>query len=188
MIIFTSTVDGTSGESDKDFFEYLYKKYNRLMFSTAHHYFSDSGDCEDIVQDAIVNLCGKTKLLRELPSYALSAYIVYTVKNVAINHHRHQAVVAKYMQKLADDEIEAVNITPQDYVLSAERKTDLAKIWSLLPEQDQELLYRKYVFGQNNAELADVFHCREDNIRMRLTRARRKAAKLIKQEGIYEKT
>ena len=186
MISFTFTVD-VGPESDQEYLEGLYKKYNRLMFATAHHYFADSGICEDIVQDAIVNLCSKARLLRELPNYAVSAYIVFTVKNVAINHHRHQAVVAKHTQELDDDNsLEESNINPQDYLLLAELRCDLSKAWSLLPEQDQELLYRKYIFEQNNAELADIFHCREDNIRVRLTRARRRAAKLIKEAGIHE--
>lgn len=185
MIFFTFTID-TGTETDQEYLEHLYKKYNRLMFATAHHYFADSGVCEDVVQDAIVNLCSKAKLLRGLPNYAVSAYIVFTVKNVAINQHRHQAVVAKHTQELDDDNLEETNVNPQDYLLLAELRNDLAKAWALLPEQDQELLYRKYVFEQNNAELADIFHCREDNIRVRLTRARRRAAKLIKEAGIHE--
>ncbi len=94
--------------------------------------------------------------------------------------------MAKHTQELDDDNIEEMNINPQDYLLLAELRSDLAKVWSLLPEPDQELLYRKYIFEQNNAELADIFHCREDNIRVRLTRARRRAAKLIKEAGIHE--
>ena len=89
MIFFAFTID-TGAETDQEYLERLYKKYNRLMFATAHHYFADSGVCEDIVQDAIVNLCSKAKLLRGLPNYAVSAYIVFTVKNVAIIQHRHQ--------------------------------------------------------------------------------------------------
>ena len=80
MIGFTFTVE-TVEESDRIFFEDLYKKYNRLMFSTANRYCSKLCDCEDIVQDSVVNLCSKVKLLRDLPSYALPSYICYTVKN-----------------------------------------------------------------------------------------------------------
>lgn len=85
-----------------------------------------------------------------------------------------------------DGETESQIITPLDYVLLSDLKVGLSKVWARLPERDQELLFRKYVFGESTTELANVFHCREDTIRMRLTRARRKAAKLIKEEGIYE--
>lgn len=185
MIGFTFTIEAVE-ESDRIFFENLYKKYNRLMFSTANRYCSKLCDCEDIVQDSVVNLCGKVKLLRDLPSYALPSYICYTVKNMAINHHRHQMVIKKHQSSL-DGKTESQIITPLDYVLLSDLKVGLSKVWACLPERDQELLFRKYVFGESTTELADVFHCREDNIRMRLTRARRKAAKLIKEEGIYEK-
>lgn len=187
MIGFIFMID-SMGDSEKNFFENLYKKYNRLMFSTAARYCDNPCDYEDIVQEALVNLYYKIELLQALPHYALSTYICFTVKNVAINHYRHQTVVAKHVLAFDDNEINAQNITPQDYVLLSELKTDFAKIWARLPEQDQELLYRKYIFGQNNAELAEVFHCKKENIRMRLSRARKKAASLIKEEGIYEQS
>ena len=66
------------------------------MFLIANRYCSKLSDCEDIVQDSVVNLCSKVKLLRDLPSYALPSYICYTVKNTAINHHRHQLVIEKH--------------------------------------------------------------------------------------------
>lgn len=184
MLGFTFMVEPVE-ESDRIFFENLYKKYNRLMFSTANRYCSKLCDCEDIVQDSVVNLCSKVKLLRNLPSYALPSYICYTVKNTAISHYRHQLVIEKHLSSL-DGEMEAQIIPPLDYVLLSDLKVGLSKVWARLPERDQELLFRKYVFGESTAELANVFHCREDNIRMRLTRARRRAAKLIEEEGIYE--
>ena len=49
MIGFTFAVE-TVEESDRIFFENLYKKYNRLMFSTANRYCSKLCDCEAIVQ------------------------------------------------------------------------------------------------------------------------------------------
>ena len=161
MIGFTFTVE-TVEESDRIFFEDLYKKYNRLMFLIANRYCSKLSDCEDIVQDSVVNLCSKVKLLRDLPSYALPSYICYTVKNTAINHHRHQLVIEKHQLSL-DGETESQIITPLDYVLLSDLKVGLSKVWARLPERDQELLFRKYVFGESTTELADVFHCREDN-------------------------
>ena len=62
MIGFTFTVE-TVEKSDRIFFEDLYKKYNRLMFLIANRYCSKLSDCEDIVQDSVVNLCSTVKLL-----------------------------------------------------------------------------------------------------------------------------
>lgn len=175
-----------SEESDKEYLEKLYIKYNRLMFATVRRYLSNSTDCEDIVQDAIVSLCSKINLLQNLPDYAVSAYIVYTVKNTTINHQRHQAVVSKHVQELIDYDAESSDISPHDYLELMEMKANLVKVWSRLSEQDQELLYRKYIFGQDNAELARLFHCREDNLRVKLARARKRAAKLLREEGPNE--
>lgn len=46
----------------------------------------------------------------------------------------------------------------------------------------------KYVLGQSDEELAEIFQCRKDNIRMKLTRAKRKAIALMKEDDNSDKT
>mgnify|MGYP005925341653 CR=1 FL=1 len=63
-----------------------------------------------------------------------------------------------------------------------EAKEHLQKIrdiWRNLPDSDQELLYRRYVLEQTDTELADIFHCKPGSIRVKLTRARRRASNLL---------
>lgn len=180
MIVFTVPGDDPDGMA---FMQDLYDRYSRLMYAEALRRVSSRQDCEDIVQDAAASLCEKLDTLRALPSAALPAYIVLTVKHEAINFLRHQAVVNKHMTDLDDgclDERESSEPRPEELAELRERLDGLSKIWPLLPEEDQELLYRKYVLGEDNGELAEAFHCRRDSVRMRLTRARRRAASLMK--------
>ena len=44
---------------EKRFFEELYQKYKKLMFSQAYHYISNKSDAEDIVQEALEKLLKK---------------------------------------------------------------------------------------------------------------------------------
>ena len=176
-----------AGESNRGFLERLYHQYNRLMFYVAHQYFSKHQDCEDVVQDAVVQLCKKVDLLKKLPQYALPAYVNCTTKHMAIDHLRHQSIVDKHEEISTDDYMEAEISSPFDYAELAELKNDLRDVWERLPQQDQELLYRKYVFGEDNTELAEIFHCKVETIRMRLSRARKRAVDLIKEAKIYDK-
>ena len=170
-------------KDDRAFMNGLYIQYRRLMFSTALRYLSDSQDCEDIVQDSVVSLCKKTQTLRGLPKYALPMYISYTVKHTALNYQRHQVVIKRHLTELDGagyEDYESPELSLEEIAELNERRAGLFQAWPKLPEQDRELLYRKYVLGQTNEELAEIFQCQKESIRMRLTRARRKAISLMK--------
>ena len=60
-----------------------------------------------------------------------------------------------------------------------EARAKLVAVWDKLPEADQDILYRKYVFEEEYAEIAEELGCAIENVRMRLSRARKRALKLI---------
>lgn len=181
MMVFTVSGDNPDAMA---FMRDLYDRYSRLMFAEALRRVSNRQDCEDIVQDAVESLCEKAETLRALPPAALPAYVVYTVKHKSINFLRHQAVVTRHTADLGDEEdVASAMPSPEELAELRERVDGLSRIWHLLPEEDQELLYRKYVLGQDNRELAEVFRCQRDSVRMRLYRARRRAVSLMKKGG-----
>ena len=188
MIVFTVPEDDKGGLA---FMTDLYRRYSRLMYATARRCVSSGQDCEDIVQDAVESLCKKLHTLMDLPAPALPVYITHTVKNQARNFIRHQAVVQKHIVEWNGgclDSREAPLPPPETLAALREDAARLYAVWPRLPEQDRELLDRKYVLGQSNEELAEFFRCRKDSIRMRLTRARRKAISLMKGDDGHEKT
>lgn len=188
MIVFTVPGDDPN---DTAFLQDLYYRYSRLMYAEALRRVSNRQDCEDIVQEAVASLCEKVDTLRGLPPAALPAYIVYTVKNKSINLLRRQGVAGRHTVYLEDgDDLPSSAPSPQELAELRERADSLYQVWPLLTEEDRELLYRKYVLDQGGDELAEVFHCRKDSVRMRLTRARRRAAALMKKGGgiVHDKT
>ena len=187
MITFTVPADDLDGRT---FMKSLYKRYSRLMYATVQRSIPNSQDCEDIVQDAVESLCKKVHTLMGLPAPALTVYIVYTVKNRARNFKRHQTVVEKHIVPMANASLELLESPdppPETKLELEERVNALYKAWSQLPEQDRELLYRKYVLRQDNEELAEFLRCKPDSVRMRLTRAKRKAAALMKGDGSHDR-
>ena len=69
---------------EKEFFESIYNRYKLLMYQTARHYTSNQADLEDIMQDSVERLLRKTHKLMAIPSCALAAYIVYTVRKYSL--------------------------------------------------------------------------------------------------------
>lgn len=188
MIAFTVPEDDRAGLA---FMTDLYQRYSRLMYATALRYVPGGQDCEDVVQDAVESLCKKTHTLMDLPTHALPVYITYTVKNRATNFIRHRAVVQKHIVEWDGSNLDGCQSpipSPETLMELKEDSARLYAVWSYLPEQDRELLYRKYVLGQSNEELAEIFQRRRDNIRMRLTRAKRKVIALMKGDDRSDKT
>ena len=140
--------------SDEAFILWLYDEFKPIMFATAGKYMNNSSDREDLVQACLLKLIEKVDTLRGKNRNVLCSYIVYTIKNTAINHLKHQSIVNAHTNQLY-------------------------KVWDQLSDEDRNLLEGKYILDQTDNQLATQFHCKPSSIRMKLTRARRKALQLI---------
>lgn len=160
---------------DRAFMTALYQDYERLMFSTARAYTSHLSDQQDIVQDALEKLIKKISDIRAFPRCILASYIVSTIRNTAINHLKRQSRIHGKVCSLEEDayfELEAPAPPPDDLLTLAE---SLAELWSGLSDEDRILLEGKYILDATDEELASQLTCKVSSIRMKLTRARRRA-------------
>ena len=184
MLIFATMINDVD---DRAFMQEVYQQNERLMYAIALKYASNTQDCEDIVHDTVEKLCKNIAKIKELPNSALRAYVVYAVRNTAINFRKHQSTINRHIQQLSGDDSSSEYDQPESIIERIEdlqeKRTSLTKVWMQLTDAEQELLYRKYVLDQTTKELAGIFQCSRDSIRMRLSRARRKSLRLMKGEG-----
>ena len=184
MLIFATMINDVD---DRAFMQEVYQQNERLMYAIALKYASNTQDCEDIVHDTVERLCKNIIKIKGLSNSALRAYVVYAVRNTAINFRKHQATINRHIQQLSDDDLSSEYDQPESIIERIEdlqeKRTRLTKMWTQLTDAEQELLYRKYVLDQTTEELSGIFQCSRDSIRMRLSRARRKSLRLMKGEG-----
>lgn len=189
MLIFTTMINDVD---DRAFMQEVYQQNERLMYAIALKYASNTQDCEDIVHDTVEKLCKNIAKIKELPNSALRAYVVYAVRNTAINFRKHQSTINRHIQQLSGDDSSSEYDQPESIIERIEdlqeKRTSLTKVWMQLTDAEQELLYRKYVLDQTTEELAGIFQCSRDGIRMRLSRVRRKSLRLMKGEGTNDET
>lgn len=189
MLIFATMINDVD---DRAFMQEVYQQNERLMYAIALKYASNTQDCEDIVHDTVERLCKNIIKIKGLSNSALRAYVVYAVRNTAINFRKHQATINRHIQQLSDDDLSSEYDQPESIIERIEdlqeKRTSLTKVWTQLTDAEQELLYRKYVLDQTTEELAGIFQCSRDSIRMRLSRARRKSLRLMKGEGTNDET
>lgn len=189
MLIFTTMINDVD---DCAFMQEVYQQNERLMYAIALKYASNTQDCEDIVHDTVEKLCKNIAKIKELPNSALRAYVVYAVRNTAINFRKHQSTINRHIQQLSDDDLSNEYDQPESIIERIEdlkeKRTSLTKVWMQLTDAEQELLYRKYVLEQTTEELTGIFQCSRDSIRMRLSRVRRKSLRLMKGDGTDDET
>lgn len=180
MIIFiTSTV---SDPDDRAFMIALYQRYARLMEETARRYVFKPEEREDVVQDSLVKLIQNIEKIRALPRCTLPSYIVSTIRNTAYDHLRSTGRQNAHQAEWNDDDASAIlSAEPplEEMLYLSEKKDALSQIWPKLSETDQILLKGKYLLGYSDQTLGQLLHCKPGSVRMKLTRARRRALQLI---------
>ena len=189
MIAFICSV--VDDPNDQEYMIWLYETYKRLMFFTAKKFVSDPEICQDIVQDGLLKLIKKIPVIREKNRYILSDYIATTIRNTAINYLKRGAVEKKYVTRKVEemDELEDTRSeqpSMEDLILAQEKSAYILDVLHLLSDNERILLEGKYILEYTDEELAEQLHCKPSSIRMKLTRARRKAVSLfrqIEQEG-----
>ena len=108
------------------------------------------------------------------------------VRNTSIDHAKHLNVKNEHAVLLSESsDIASEAPSLDELVILKERSSSLHNIWLHLSEDDQLLLYGKYVIDLSDQELARLIGCKPSSIRMKLTRARRKALNEVKKERCF---
>ena len=171
-------------EDSRQFFTDLYLLYRPLMIREGLKYIDDLSVVEDLIHDAFIKFIEKEALLRSFSRCTLRTYIVYTIRNTSISFLRKRAVESRRLVGIDNQqETECTSddaLLPEEVIMMDEKKKEFIKVWDTLPEDTRELLAGKYILRMSDAELAEEFCCSPDSIRMKLTRARRRAREMMK--------
>ena len=170
--------------TEEEFALWLYQEYYRLMFFTVQKYIADQLVQEEIIQECLRKLIEKTNLLRQFKRPVLAGYIVSTVCNTAINYLKIQQGEKDRIVDLAElTTQEALGEPSIDEKLILQEEIELfKKVWPTLDIETRILLEGKYILGYDNNRLGQLLGCQPSSVRMKLTRARRKALALIRKE------
>ena len=171
---------------ERAFFIHIFQKYHLLMFHEAAIYISDPHEREDVVQDALVKAVENSSKIYKMERCKIASYLVIITRNEALNFLRHKKVIHKHSAGSIDDIRGDIPSRPplEDLIAALERKHLLERAWPKLSETEQILLAGRYIIGYSNQELSSILGCKEDSVRMMLTRARRHAAQVLNEEGV----
>lgn len=174
-------------DDDRAFMLDLYKNYYNLARKTIYSITHNNENIEDLIDDAFVKLIEKIPKIRTLDCCRTTSYVVYTFRSVAINYLKHNNVEKKHIyysenMDLTEDLYDLEDDTEERLVQQEELEL-LNIAFSKLPQSQKDLLYYKYILEMSDKDIAEILGIAPASVRQYLTRARRKAKKLIEKEN-----
>jgi RNA polymerase sigma-70 factor (ECF subfamily) len=156
---------------DEDAFQAIYRQTAAPLRNYVARVLGDVAQADDIVQEAYL------RLLRRPPEVGdrqqVRAYLFRIASNL---------VVDQWRRRKADAPVAALpdrSAPSRDPVL----RLDMSRIFRRLQPRERQLLWLAHVEGATHREIAAALSLGERSIRVLLSRARRKLARLVRESG-----
>ena len=168
-----------ASENERQKFEYIYEKYKRLLWTKAFDILKDHALAEDAVSEAFIRAYKNLHKIGEADSPQTVSFLVVIAKNVAINiYNREKRVtpidLAEHDEP--DDFDMEEEIAVKDEVVGAMQLVDQLK------EELKAVFLLKYAHDLPHKEIARLLGITENNVTVRLHRAKAKLLKLASKE------
>lgn len=159
----------------------MFLPYHRKLYRVAYRLLENSADAEDIVQEAYLKLWDKREGLTVISNP--EAFSVTLVKNMCFDLLRS----GKYILSRQTVELSAVqDISQSDNLEVREGARQVKDIIAHLPEQQQRIINMRDIKGCSYEEIEQVTGLNSINVRVLLSRARKKIREEFNKWNNYE--
>jgi len=163
----------------------IFHIYYSTMMYTAKSVLNDRAAAEDAVSDAMEKINRNIDKIKDISCYQTRGYVVKIVRNTALNTLKKK----KRLREDSDDEIEYIpdaDISVIEKLTVQESCDAITQAIIALPEKLSEVLYLSAVHGFTNQEIAKELGISVDNVKTRLSRAKKLVKKKISEMGDYD--
>ena len=175
MLIYLNLIET---EEDKRKFECIYLAYKQTMFYAANRILKDHHLSEDAVHQAFLRIIDNLNKIDENDCHKTRAFLVVVVEHISIDIYRKR----KREDMISYDELELyIADTSQQNEMIDEVSSAILK----LPVNYSTVLRLKYSQGYNDAEISEILDITQENVRQRISRAKKKLSELLQKEGEY---
>ena len=166
-----------SSPDERDKFEYIFHKYKKLMLHKAYGILRDLMLAEDAASEAFIRIYKNLHKIENPDSPQTAAFVVTIVKNAALTMLEKSRDTEELDEEQGDGlDLEAQVLTQ----LSTER---IFKIVDGLREELKSVFLLKYAHDLSHREIGGLLGISENNVTVRLHRARKSLAELLEKEG-----
>ena len=175
LLVFTFE---SAGEQDK--FEFLYQKYKNLCLKKAYDILGDYMLAEDAVSEAYIRVYKNLHKIEDPVSNRSIAFVVTIAKNAALTLLTRQ-------KNAVQDELDENWEDDFDLEGEALARMDKQEVFGAIENLNDELrsvLMLKYAHDLSHKEIGKALGISENNVTVRLHRARKKLATMLGRGGI----
>lgn len=173
-------------DDDREFIEHIYKEYYNLMYSKAYEILQNRNNVDDVINNACIKLISKIQKIRQFNCCVLASYIVYTVRNTAIDFCRKENISSKWILFNIEDEtaeeLPDDGDTPDELFIQKEKMEKLHQALDQLPEKQRTILQFKYFYEMNNKDISEAFDIAPQSVREYISRAKKMLYKILEKE------
>ena len=162
------------------------QQYGSLCRSVAHNITGSTEDAEECLNDAFLTAWNS---IPPSKPQSLRAYLLRLVRNAALDRYRSSHAAKRGAQAYSGSLDELAEIIPDgnDTVGEIERREMLHAVTVFLrelPQKQQDLFVRRYWYSSDIGTLAEMFDMSEGNVKMTLSRLRKRLKKHLEKEGL----
>lgn len=148
----------------------------RKLYAFALSILADESEAADCLQEAMTRLWENRSRLAQLDN--VEAYAVVTVRNVAISSLSRRKNVFTNIPEIPPD-IPDENPSPAESIEAREKLEMVSELMSQLPDNQRRVVMLSAVSGLSNREIKETTGLSDDNVRVLLSRGRRKLKELF---------
>lgn len=167
-------------QGDSRSYSELYQKYAKAMYNTSLRIVNNTGDAEDVLQEAFVDAFASLESFQYKSTFG--AWLKKIVINKSINHLR------KKKMDLIDIEKTVVAQLPEQETLDEKdiqlKVAEIKQAVKLLPNGYRTVLTLYLFEGYDHEEIAEILRVSHATVRTQYMRAKQKLVGLIKQGGL----
>jgi RNA polymerase sigma-70 factor, ECF subfamily len=161
-------------------YEILMRRYNQRIYRVARAILRDDGEAEDVMQDAYV------RAYRNLSNFEGRSSFVTWLTRIAVNEALQRRKKVSRMDQIEDDDhimkLAALGDSPEQSYGRQEITSILEKAVAALPEQYRIVFMLREIEEMTTEETAAALELSEENIRIRLHRARLLLRKFLEEK------
>lgn len=161
-----------------DEFKQQYLPYQNKLYRIAYSLLENASDAEDIVQEIYIKLWNKRDQMSHINNY--ESFCVTITKNLCFDFIR-----SKSKLKNQDTDINEIADSEQyitDVIDNRIEKQHIDHLMKQLPEQQKKVLLLKHYNELSSEEIEEITGLSNANIRVLLSRARKKMRELLLNE------
>ena len=171
---------------DERAIEETQKQYGEYCFTIANNILGNDQDAEECLNDA---LFGAWNAIPPARPQNFGAYFLTLVRNFALKKYAaaHAEKRGGGQMTAALDEISEILASGEDVERDIDRRSMLdavTRFLGTLPDYQRNLFVRRYYHTSSIAELAELFEMSESNVKVTLSRVRKRLRDQLRKEGL----